>query len=177
LSHSYGYNWEESFDDRYVLSEDAALDLLLRIVANGGNLLLMVSPDGSGRIPPNQERRLRFLGEWLARYGEAIYSTRALDLKQQPAWGYLTRSKTSDRIFCIVRNWPADGRLQVPLTAQVRGAQMLMGSGIPTVKTGAKGLTINLAGIQPPDKDASVVIINVEGGINIVEAAAVPPAR
>ena len=56
LSHSYGYNWEESFDDRYVLREDDALDLLLGVVANGGNLLLMVSPDGSGRIPPNQAK-------------------------------------------------------------------------------------------------------------------------
>ncbi len=176
LSHSYGYNWEESFDDRYVLSEAGALDLLLRTVANGGNLLLMVSPDGSGRIPPNQERRLCFLGQWLARYGEAVYATRAVGLKQQPAWGYLTRSKNRDRIFCIVRNWPADGLLQVPLTAQVRGAHLLGGSGTPAVKTVANGLTINLAGIQPPDKDASVVVISVEGGINIVDIAALPPA-
>ena len=28
LSHSYGYNWEESFDDRFVLSEGDSLDLL-----------------------------------------------------------------------------------------------------------------------------------------------------
>jgi alpha-L-fucosidase len=136
----------------------------------------MVSPDGSGRIPPNQERRLRFLGQWLARYGEAIYATRAVGLKKQPAWGYLTRSKNSNRIFCIVRNWPANGLLQVPVTAQVRGAHLLGGSGTPTLKTVANGLTINLAGIQPPDKDASVVVINVEGGINIVDVAAVPPA-
>jgi alpha-L-fucosidase len=176
LSHSYGYNWEESFDDRYVLGEAEALDLLLRIVSNGGNLLLMVSPDGSGRIPPNQERRLRFLGRWLAQHGEAIYATRALGLNRQPDWGYLTRSKNSDRLFCIVRHWPADGRLHVPVTAQVRGAHLLGGSGAPAVKTEANGFTLDLAGIEPPDKNASVVVIDVEGGIKIVNAASVAPA-
>jgi alpha-L-fucosidase len=171
ISHSYGYNWEESFDDRYVLGEAEALDLLLRTVSNGGNLLLMVSPDGSGRIPPNQERRLRFLGRWLARHGEAIYATRALGLDRQPDWGYLTRSKNSDRLFCIVRHWPADGRLQVPVKAQVRRAHLLGGSGTPAVKTGADGLTLDLAGIEPPDKNASVVVLDVEGGINLVNIA------
>jgi hypothetical protein len=64
----------------------------------------------------------------------------------------------------------------VPVTAQVRGAHLLGGSGTPAVKTAANGLTINLAGIQPPDKDASVVVISVEGGINIVDFVALPPA-
>jgi alpha-L-fucosidase len=173
LSHSYGYNWEESFDDRFVLGEGEALDLLLRIVSNGGNLLLMVSPDGSGRIPPNQERRLRFLGHWLARYGEAIYATRALGLNQQPDWGYLTRSKHSDLLFCIVRHWPVDGHLHVPVTAHARGAHLLGGSGALVVKTEANGLTLDLAGIQPPDKYASVVVVDVEGEINLVNATSV----
>ncbi len=173
LSHSYGYNWEESFDDHYVLGEGEALDLLLRVVANGGNLLLMVSPDGSGRIPPNQERRLRFLGGWLARNGEAVYATRALGLNRQPDWGYLTRSKNSERLYCIVRHWPADGRLRAPVTAHARGAHLLGGTGTPTVRTDANGITLDLAGLQPPDKYASVVVLDVQGGINIVRAATV----
>ena len=176
LSHSYGYNWEESFDDRHVLDEGEALDLLLRVVANGGNLLLMVSPDGNGRIPPNQERRLRFLGGWLAKYGEAIYATRAVGLNRQPDWGYLTRSKNGDRLFCIVSHWPADSRLQVPVTAQVRGAHLLGGGGTPSVRTEANGIALDLAGIQPPNKNASVVVINIEGEINIVNATPVTPA-
>ena len=171
LSHSYGYNWEESFDDRYVLSEEGALDMLLGIVANGGNLLLIVSPDGSGRVPPNQERRLRFLGQWLARHGEAVYATRALGLSRQPDWGYVTRSKKSDRLYCIVRHWPADGQLQVPATAQVRGAHLLGGSGTPVVKATDSGLTVDLSGLQAPDKNASVVVIEVAGALQPVNAA------
>jgi alpha-L-fucosidase len=168
LSHSYGYNWEESFDDRYVLGEAEALDLLLRVVANGGNLLLMVSPDGSGHIPPNQERRLRFLGRWLGKYGEAIYATRALGLQHQPDWGYLTKSKNGGRLFCIVRHWPADGRLHLPVMAKVRGTHLLSAKGKPTVTTGVNGITLDLSGLEPSDKNASVVVVDVEGEMNIV---------
>jgi alpha-L-fucosidase len=161
LSHSYGYNWEESFDDRYVLSETDALDMLLRVVANGGNLLLMVSPDGSGHLPPNQERRLRFIGGWLAKYGEAIYATRAVGLAQQPSWGYLTRSKSGDRVYCIVRHWPADGRLVIPQSLKASRAALL-GSGkqLP-INLDANKVTIDLSGQTAPDRDASVVVLTV----------------
>lgn len=164
LSHSYGYNWEESSDDRYVLGAEAALDLLLRTVANGGNLLLMVSPDGSGRVPPNQERRLRYLGTWLARYGSAIYATRAVGLASQPSWGYVTRSKTGGRLYCIVRRWPGDGRLEVPVVARVLAARQIASSGHPRWSMGPGPLVVDLAGLDPTDPDASVVVLEVEPG-------------
>jgi len=162
LSHSYGYNWEESFDDRYVLSEDDALDLLLRTVADGGNLLLMVSPDGSGHVPPNQEKRLRFLGDWLSRNGEAIYATRAVGLKEQPSWGYITRSKDGNKVYLIVRQWPTDGRLPVPLTIKATKAHLL--SNVrqePSIQAGDNGFSLDLSGITPSDPHASVIVVKV----------------
>ena len=163
LSHSYGYNWEEASDDRYVLSEDDALDLLLRVVANGGNLLLMVSPDGSGHVPENQIRRLRFIGGWLSRYGEAIYGTRPLGVATQPSWGYLTRSKGGDRIYCVVRHWPADGRLEVPIDRPVRRAGTMF-SEVPVQveKRGAGLTTLQLGQTTPPDPHASVVVLTLQ---------------
>ena len=167
LSHSYGYNWEESFDDRYVLTEEAALDLLLGVVANGGNLLLMVSPDGSGRVPPNQEKRLRFLGRWLERNGQAIYATRAVGLAKQPAWGYLTRSKNSDRLYLIVRRWPAAGRLLVPVDGKVLRA-VLAGTPERELKTMPptdQGFTVDLSGRVAPERLASVIEVEMAGEI------------
>jgi alpha-L-fucosidase len=161
LSHSYGYNWEESLDDRYVLSEDDSLDLLLRVVANGGNLLLMVSPDGSGRVPGNQERRLRFLGSWLERHGEAVYGTRPVGLAEQPPWGYVTKSKAGDRLYCIVRRWPTDGRLRVPVPARATAASVIGSSARPTVESDAAGVRVDLGGIRPPDAHASVVVVTI----------------
>jgi alpha-L-fucosidase len=161
LSHSYGYNWEESLDDRFVLSEAGSLDLLLRVVANGGNLLLMVSPDGSGRVPPNQERRLRFLGAWLERHGEAIYATRPVGLSEQPSWGYVTKSKAGDRLYCIVRQWPSDGALRVPVAMIATEARVIGETAHPRVTNGATGIDVDLGTMRPPDEHASVVVLTV----------------
>jgi alpha-L-fucosidase len=161
LSHSYGYNWEESFDDRYVLPEPDALDMLLRVVANGGNLLLMVSPDGSGRVPPNQERRLRFIGAWLRKYGEAVYATRPIGVSQQPSWGYLTRSKSGDRIYCIIRHWPTDGRLVIPVSVKATQATLLGGTAQLPLTARTNAVTVDLSRQTAPDRDASVVVLRV----------------
>jgi alpha-L-fucosidase len=162
LSHSYGYNWEESFDDKYVLSEADTLDMLLRVVANGGNLLLMVSPDGNGRVPPNQQRRLLFLGDWLDRNGEAIYATRPLGIAKQPDWGYVTQSKAHDKVYCIVRNWPKDGVLPVPVAVKPTGVAVIGSDMKPTVKrVDASGPVIDLGTIIEPEKYASVVVLTI----------------
>ena len=145
-----------------VLSEADSLDLLLRVVADGGNLLLMVSPDGGGRVPPNQERRLRFLGAWLERYGEAVYATRPVGLSEQPSWGYLTKSKTGDRLYCIVRRWPSDGALRVPVAMTATEARVIGGAAQPRVKSDANGIDVDLGVMRPPDEHASVIVLTVK---------------
>jgi alpha-L-fucosidase len=161
LSHSYGYNWEESLDERYVLSDEQSLDLLLRVVANGGNLLLMVSPDGSGRIPPNQERRLRVIGTWLARHGQAVYATRPVGVLAQPEWGYLTRSKAGDRLYCIVRRWPPDGRLVVPVKSAARHARTLGSERDVPISALDGHPVLDLSRVAPTDLHASVFVLDI----------------
>jgi len=46
---------------------------LVRCVAGNGNFLLNVGPKADGTIPESQARRLRAVGEWLRRNGEAVY--------------------------------------------------------------------------------------------------------
>jgi alpha-L-fucosidase len=51
------------------------LHLLASTSARGGNLILNVGPDGTGRIPETSQRYLREVGKWLAANGESIYGT------------------------------------------------------------------------------------------------------
>jgi alpha-L-fucosidase len=48
-------------------------------VSKNGNLLLNISPKADGSIPEGQKEILLSMGDWLKKYGEAIYSTRAWD--------------------------------------------------------------------------------------------------
>jgi len=49
------------------------LDMLRQVTAGGGNLLLNVGPAPDGSVPPEATERLRPVGKWLARNGEAVY--------------------------------------------------------------------------------------------------------
>ncbi|MCY4539431.1 MAG: alpha-L-fucosidase [Chloroflexi bacterium] len=74
IGHSFGYNRDEG--DERLLAEDELIHMFVDIVSKNGNLLLNVGPRADGSIPENQAGRLRALGRWLDRNGEAIFDTR-----------------------------------------------------------------------------------------------------
>lgn len=49
---------------------------MIDVVSKNGVFLLNISPRASGLIPDDQKLLLREIGEWLRKYGEAIYDTR-----------------------------------------------------------------------------------------------------
>jgi alpha-L-fucosidase len=53
------------------------LHMLVDIVSKNGVLLLNISPRADGTIPENQKEQLLKIGDWLQKYGEAIYGTEA----------------------------------------------------------------------------------------------------
>jgi len=52
------------------------LHVLIDIVSKNGVLLLNISPMADGTIPEDQKEVLLTMGEWLQKYGEAIYGSR-----------------------------------------------------------------------------------------------------
>ena len=90
MSESYGFNRSDSSGN--YLTADELVEMLVRIVARGGNLNLMVNPDGSGKVPEIQTSLLSELGRWLSVNGEAIFGTRPYEVTcdntqlGQPVW-------------------------------------------------------------------------------------------
>ncbi len=63
-------------DNLSVKKAKDVLHVLIDIVSKNGVLLLNISPMADGTIPENQKEVLLKMGEWLQKYGEAIYETR-----------------------------------------------------------------------------------------------------
>ncbi|CAN5671422.1 alpha-L-fucosidase [soil metagenome] len=70
---SFGYNQVEDLNN--YLSSKELIDLLINVVAHGGNLCLNVGPTADGRIPVIMQQCLHDMGQWLKINGEAIYGT------------------------------------------------------------------------------------------------------
>ena len=108
MSESYGLNQSDSLEN--YLTADELIQMLVRIVAKGGNLNLMVNPDGRGKVPEIQLNLLKELGDWLKVNGEAIYGTRPYEVLcentqlGQPVW--YTMRKDSSYAYAIVFDWP-----------------------------------------------------------------------
>ena len=73
LGFSFGYNRVET--DEHTIGEAELIHLLVDITSKNGNLLLNAGPMADGTIPEIQASRLRALGAWLGKNGEAIYRT------------------------------------------------------------------------------------------------------
>ena len=67
------------------------VQLLIRIVAKGGNLLLGVGPNGKGEFDPKVYERFNELGEWLKVNGDAIYRTVPVEPFQEGKIAYTSR--------------------------------------------------------------------------------------
>lgn len=70
-----GTSFSYRFDDDYK-SVRELIHLLCDVVCKGGNLALNVGPQPDGRLPEHATERMKGMGDWLLRHGEAIYGTR-----------------------------------------------------------------------------------------------------
>jgi alpha-L-fucosidase len=104
ISQSFGYNSDDT--EGNVLAVGEFIHLFIRTVSNNGNMLLIVSPDGSGALPKIQETRLREIGKWLKINGEAIYGSRPWLAAAQGDSIRFTQSKDGTTVYAICTKFP-----------------------------------------------------------------------
>jgi alpha-L-fucosidase len=107
--------WSWKPDDELKSTEEC-LHTLLKTVGGGGNLLLNVGPMPDGRIEPRQADRLREMGNWLKKYGEAVYGTTGGPYKQDE----LMASARKDNTVFIYLFDSAKDILELPFPDDVR---------------------------------------------------------
>ena len=86
--------WGFNKDDDNWKDPDDILRLLLKIVSRGGNYLLNIGPDGTGKVPERSAEILNEVGKYVTDNAEAVFSTRRVDLYPYDLeWAQLTRKE------------------------------------------------------------------------------------
>jgi alpha-L-fucosidase len=152
--------WGYRSDDHKWKSSERLIRNLVDIASKGGNFLLNVGPTAEGLIPGPSVERLAAMGKWMKVNSPAIYGTAASPIGK-PAWGRATQKP--GKLYLHVFEWPADGKLTIPVTNQVTKASLLAEPGRAlTVTASDQGMVIQLPPAAP-DAVASVIALDIKG--------------
>jgi alpha-L-fucosidase len=110
-----GRRWSYKPDDEYK-STRQLIQMLVDVVAKGGNLLLNVGPQPDGRFPPPAVERLKEIGAWMAVNAEAIHGTRPVAPYREGRLAFTGRGETVYAIYL-----PEEGEEKLPARIAVPG--------------------------------------------------------
>lgn len=171
-------SWHFSAHDEDYQSVEELLKRLVTVVGRGGNYLLNVGPDAKGVIPKPAVARLKTMGHWLKRNGEAIYGTEAGPHPHGLNWGSITQRKVRGytRLYLHVVDWPKSGSFHLyGLDNAILSASLLASGGAlahASTFDAAAGLrrhTITVPKVAP-DPYVSVIAVTVEGSVSMEQA-------
>ena len=153
---SLGPHWAWSPGE--VKSTKELVRLLVGTAGGDGNLLISTGARSDGSFDPAHVRRLLDVGDWLENYGHTIYGTRGGPWAPGN-WGGTTH--VGNTVYVHVTDWP-DTVLALPdLGREIRGAQLVTGSGNVSVTRSGDSWQIDVSG---RDRDSIDTIIQLEVG-------------
>ncbi len=170
LNHTWGY----SRRDNDFKTPSMVLENLTRIVGKGGNLILNVGPDETGKIPVQSDEVLKTVGQWLRKNGESIYETsNAPDFPYIIPWGELTYQPKTLTLYLHVKRYPVFGNpiLLTGLETPVSSVKLLCDGSELRFKQSYEPardehrLYIHLPDVCP-DADDTVVAVSLTGPVS-----------
>ena len=125
-----GDSWSYTPNDNYKSSR-SVVQMLVDVVAKGGNYLLNVGPDANGELPPVAVQRLQEIGGWMKVNGEAIYASRSVAPYRDGKFRYTRLKDGTVYAFYLpdAKEKKLPATLRIPGPAPASGAEMkLLGS-------------------------------------------------
>lgn len=156
INNSWGFNLSDSHYKSAVELEE----LLVRAAGNNANLLLNIGPMPNGEIQEEFATRLHAIGDWLAKYGSAIYGTRGGPLRPGD-WGATTQKPGT--IYVHVLHWNAPLLALGPIQGAIQSARMLSRGGSVEFQQSADGVILKVPAASEGEVDRVVVLSLAKG--------------
>ena len=147
-------HWAWGGPDDGVKPLAACLLMLIRGAGGDGNVLLNVGPRPDGLIDPAQAARLKDVGDWLAKYGESIYTTRGGPYKPTKT---AVSTRKGNTVYIHITAWPEETLKLPPLPAKIVKSSVLTG-GEATVQQTEAGVEISVPAASRQELDTIVVL-------------------
>ncbi|HKK46364.1 MAG TPA: alpha-L-fucosidase [Balneolaceae bacterium] len=132
--------------------------LLLNTVGGDGNLLLNVGPMLDGRMEDRQVRELKQLGDWLDRYGDAIYGTRGGPYV--PTETMVSTRKGHTIYLHLMKHPGKHWELPLPEGVQVEQVRFMRSQQSVDIQTVQGGIQLALPD-ELPDPDDSIIEMEI----------------
>jgi alpha-L-fucosidase len=151
------HQWSWKPNDK-LKSLKQCLDILASTSGGNGNLLLNVSPMLDGRMEVRQVDRLKEMGDWLHKYGDAIYDTHGGPYKPDTTF---TATRKGNKINILLLQRPAG-----VLTLQnIPGCKVLkayfMGGGKVAFTQDSSGIHLTLPDVLA-DVNCNVIVLELD---------------
>ena len=169
------YWWGYDRNETKFKSRGFILRTLIDMVSKGGNYLLNIGPRADGTIQREFTDRMRFIGKWMKKYGDAIYGTTASPFNRLPFYGRVTVSGDTLNVFVFA--WPKEGHICLPnLKNNILSAHLMGRSHALQVFRRGGQWHIKLPN-NPPDEIASVVVVKLDGAPDVSPVEIAPNAK
>ena len=170
--------WGYKTTDHNWKSPKTLIRNLVDIASKGGNYLLNVGPEPTGKFPPAIVDILSNIGAWMKVNSESIYGTTASPFRVLP-FGRCTTKELADgntTLYLHVFNWPANGELLVPgLENQVTSAKLLANGSVLKGKKAVDGYVLTVPATALDD-NSTVIKLEIKGKPKIAQYIQSPEA-
>ncbi len=153
INDSWGYlagdnNWK---------SPQQLVQNLVECARDGGNYLLDIGPKADGTVPETSVSRLKAIGKWLQKNGDAVYGTQKCRFPHGNIGVFTRRGNT---LYTIIYYWPGDTMTVGGVKFKVKSARFLA-TGRP-VTFAQKGSQLIFSGLPTEAPDDPVTVIAAE---------------
>jgi hypothetical protein len=167
---SYGYHSKDKSHKPFA----ELLQLLVKAVARGGNILMNIGPRGDGCIDEPDVAILQGFADWMNAGAESIHGAGKSGLPVQP-WGESTGKGTT--LYLHVFDWPTDGKLRVGgLKSDPSGVRILHAPEFEVARHRIDSTTLELAvPAQAPHPADTVIALTFEKPAATADARLLDP--